>query len=196
MVAVSPFEIIAGPASVWVAPVGSTFPALNALASAIVSPWISLGKTDGGVKVKVSQSVQRLRVDQLTGPVKAIRTEEDLSVSFALAELTIEILAAALSNATNAMTTTTGASGVIANKMLKLYRGPVVDRWAMLVRGPSPYMDGYAQWEIPIITNQSEFEIGYSREDKATVATEWFALEDSSVQDEGSKFGVLRARTA
>src|SRR3989304_7428136 len=111
---VSPFEIIAGPATVYVAPVGETFPAVNAVPA---GNWLSLGDTDGGVTVEPQQAVNMLRPDQAIGPVKAIRTEVDLHVTFNLAELTLETMAKVLNN----VTVTTGAGP--PRRLLPVARG-------------------------------------------------------------------------
>lgn len=91
--ATTPFDIIAGPADVYVAAVGATVPGVDKAdtdTSFSSNGWVKLGFTEGGVKVKHTQSVVQIMVDQRTGPVKAIRGQEGLEVSFAMAELTLE----------------------------------------------------------------------------------------------------------
>ncbi len=111
----APYEIIAGPADLWVAPVGETFPDVD---DAPAGGWVALGDTEGGVKAKHSQSIELLRTDQSTGPVKAIRSEEMLEISTNLAHLTLENFAYLLNRVTvgtsygdSAATLTTALAG-------------------------------------------------------------------------------------
>jgi len=185
---VSPFEIIAGPATVYVAPVGEAFPAVNAVPA---GNWLSLGDTDGGVTVEPQQAVNMLRTDQAIGPVKAIRTEVDLHVTFNLAELTLETMAKVLNN----VTVTTGGSP--SRRILPIGRGTsVVQQLAMLIRGPSPYGDFDCQWEIPRIVQSGAPSMMYGREDKSVLTTEWNAIVDPNAASVNEIFGRLVAQDA
>jgi len=98
----TPFDIIAGPADVYVAAVGATVPGVDKAdtdSSFSSNGWVKLGFTEGGVKAKHTQSVTMLTVDQRTGPVKAIRSAEGLEISVGLAQLTLERYRYALNSA-------------------------------------------------------------------------------------------------
>lgn len=114
---VTPYEVVAGPAKVYLAPVGTSFPSISDIESCFDPAWIVLGKTDGGVKVSHAQTIVPLRVDQVTAPVKAIRSEEDLMVEFSIVELTVENYATVM-NQLAAGSTVDGSS-----KVINLYRG-------------------------------------------------------------------------
>src|SRR5881394_4639735 len=92
----TPFEIIAGVCDVYVAPVATDFPAVD---EAPGTAWQPLGHTDGGVKVGHAQTVVELRTDQVTAPVKGVRSEESCQITFSLAEVTPENYALALNQA-------------------------------------------------------------------------------------------------
>lgn len=188
--AVAPFEIIAGPADAYVAVVGTAFPAVNAAPPAAFE-W--LGRTDGGVTVTHTQNIENLMVDQIPNPVKAIRTEEGLTVSFNLAEITLERYRRVLNDI--ALVTTAAAVGVAGTKHFQLQRGVDVVYVAMLVRGPSPYMDANAQFELLKVAQTADPEISFVRDDKSVLATEWTAYADLA-QPEGQQFGILRAQNA
>src|ERR1700757_3696259 len=98
--ATTPYDIIAGPATVYIhTTAGTAAPAVNASAGTITGAgWAALGLTEGGVKVKHTQSITQLMADQRSGPVKAIRAQEGLEISFALAELTLANFGLALNN--------------------------------------------------------------------------------------------------
>lgn len=187
----SPFEIIAGPASVFIGDTTATFPLIDE-APAFEDGWTSLGDTEGGVTARHTQSVELLRTDQSTGPKKAIRSEEGLEIEFALAELTLENYAKALDDVT---ISTTAASGTVAgSKSIKPFRGLDVKQYSLLVRGPSPYLDGNLQFEVPVVVQTEEPEVEFSRDDKAVLATMFVALEDPDAATEDDKFGTIRAQ--
>jgi len=188
-VAVAPFQIIAGPADVYIAPART-----NPVAVHDTTPeeggWVALGRTEGGVTVRHTQSVEMLMSDQDGAPIKAIRSEEGLEIEFALAELDLETYKYALNDAT---ITTTAKSGSSAGwKEIKLYRGDVVARHALLVRGPSPYMDAQLQYQVPIVVQTEEPEVSFTRDDKAVLNVQFSALYD--LDDETAPFGKLLAQ--
>jgi len=94
--ATTPYEIIAGPAYVWAGAYGASYPAINAVPDSAV--WTDLGLTEGGVTARHSQSVELIRADQRSGPVKAIRSEEMMEIETALAQMDLERWAVALNN--------------------------------------------------------------------------------------------------
>jgi hypothetical protein len=183
----APFAVIVGPAEVWVAPVATTFPVVN-VAPAVA--WLSLGKTDGGVTVTHGQTQVKIRVDQVTAPLKIVRTEEDLTIAFNLAELTLETYGRML----NAVTPTADA-GPPATKKIGLYQNVDVSQWALLIRGGSPYGDWNMQYEIPKVAQSGAPSVKFTRDDKAVLSVEFVALYDSS-QSAGEEFGRLKAQSA
>lgn len=186
-----PYEIIAGPADVYVAAVGASFPGVDkADTDGSFSTWTHLGFTDGGVKVKHTQTVDLHKVDQRTGPVKATRSEEGLEITFSLAEPTLENYAVALND--NDVSTDVTPS----RKTLKLYRGLDVAQFAVLVRGPSPYMDAFCQYQVPVCVQTEEPEAEFIRDGKAVLATKFVALEDPNAATADDRFGSLVAQTS
>lgn len=185
--AVAPFEIIAGPANVWIAPTGTAFPAVNAAPG---GGWTALGYTDGGITVTHEQDITQLMVDQLTIPVKTIRTTEGITVEFSLAQLTLERYLYAI-NAPTVVTT----AGPPATKEIPLQQGDVVRTRALLVRGPSPYGDWNMQYELPVVYQAENPSVTFTRDDKAVLATSFTALADTGAAP-GSQFGRLIAQSA
>ena len=195
MPGVSPFEIIAGPAVVYLAPVDTLFPGIEVAAAdnGIGQPFeffVDLGRTDGGVTVTFDQSIQLIRTDQVTGAVKAIRTEETLTVAFNLADLNLENFAQALN------LTAQGVVDLSTEKSIPLYQGVAVQQFAMLVRGDSPYAaDQFLQFELPVVVQTGSPSVAFIRDDKAVLETEWTVLEDQAALNDSLKFGTLRAGT-
>ncbi|KKN41035.1 hypothetical protein LCGC14_0727230 [marine sediment metagenome] len=195
MPGVSPFEIIAGPAEVYLAPVSTVFPGIEVsdADNGIGQPFeffISLGRTDGGVTVTFDQSIQLIRTDQVTGPVKAIRTEETLTVAFNLVDLNLENFAQALNK------TVASVIDLTTEKSILLYQGVAVQQFVMLVRGDSPYAaNDFLQFELPVVVQTGSPSVAFIRDDKAVLETEWTVLEDQDAISEALKFGTLRAGT-
>lgn len=188
--AVAPFEIIAGPADVYIAPART-----NPVAVHDTTPeeggWVHLGRTEGGVTVRHTQSVEMLMSDQDGAPIKAIRSEEGLEIEFSMAELTLEMYKYALNDAT--ITTQAAAGGSAGWKEINLYRGDVVARHAMIVRGPSPYVNAALQYYVPIVVQTEEPEVEFTRDDKAILNVQFSALYD--LENETAPFGKLLAQT-
>lgn len=185
--AVAPFEVIAGPAEVWIAPTGTAFPLVNAAPAA---GWVSLGYTDGGITVSHTQDIETFYVDQIVTPIKTIRTTEGLTVEFAMAQMTLERYAQVMGGAT-----ITTDAGPPATKEFELQRGTTVQTHALLVRGPSPYVDEKMQYELPIVFQSEDPAVTFSRDAMATLSTTWTALADTALP-EGEQFGRLVAQTA
>ena len=75
-----PYEIVAGPLTIWLAPVGTAFPLIDADPA---EAWKLMGTSgtrnysNDGVSVQLSQTIGEARPAGALGPVKAWRTEED-----------------------------------------------------------------------------------------------------------------------
>lgn len=187
----APYEIISGPASIFIAATGTTFPLIDATPS---GSWTDLGKTDGGVEVANEHNVVEFMADQVTQPIKAIRSEQKIRVKFTLTEITLERLAKVLNSQT--VTDTAAGSGVAGIRHFLLEEGADLPVWAMLVRGPSPYMAANMQFELPMVVQVSTFNARFSRQDRMLVATEWLAIYDSAGSTTGGKYGRLVAQDA
>lgn len=184
----SPFEIIAGPADVYIAPASENFPDVD---DTPAGNWLSLGETEGGVKVTHNQTVEMLYTDQNTGPRKAIRSQEGLAIEFSLAELTLETYAKAMNDAT----VTTGISiGTGTARSMAMYQHVDVAEFTFLVRGPSPYMDAFLQYQVPVVIQMGEPTLSFVKNDKAVFAVKFMALVDPDAVAVEDRFGALVAQ--
>ena len=193
-----PYEIIAAPFTVWFAPVGTAFPTVDGVPAVT---WKKVGSSgdlnyfDEGVKVSHAQSMSKFRALGDAGSRKVFRTEEDLSIGLTLADVTLEQYAHALNS--NAITAVAASAGVAGYKKIGLSRGFAVATVALLVRGPSPYMDlGNMQYEVPRAAQSGTPEVVYRKNEPAGLALLWEALVDPNAANEFERFGVLRAMTA
>lgn len=195
----APYEIVAQPFTVWIAPTGTAFPLIDA-APAVA--WVKLGTsgdlnyTEDGVTVTHNQSIEKFRALGSTGPRKAFRTEEELHISLVLADLTLEQYAKALEH--NTVTTTAAGAGTAGYKDVGLSRGLGVERLALLVRSPNgPYGDGWPmQYEVPIVVQVGEPEVVFVKGEPAGLAFEFEALEDPNASVEEERFGRVVAQHA
>lgn len=183
-----PFQILAGPAEVYAAVIGSTFPDVDTTPP---GPWVNLGETEGGVTVRHTQNVELLSTDQHISAVKALRSEEGLEVEFALAELTLEHYVVAM-GAVSGVTTGTAPS----TKIIGLTRGVEPLLKTLLIRGRSPYGDFNAQYEIPLAIQTDEPEVQHVKDDKSILACTFTAMADLSASDPDELFGRFVAQTS
>ncbi len=193
-----PFEVVAQPFTLWLAPVGTVYPLIDAVPG---GSWTKVGTsgdlnyTEDGVTVSHAQSVERWRALGSVGPRKAFRSEEELLISLVLADVSLEQYALALNY--NEVTTV-AAGGEAGYKKVGLSRGLHLPQRALLVRGAgSPYGDDWnMQYEVPVVVQVSEPEIVYVKAEPAGIALEWLALEDPDAASVDERFGRLIAQTA
>lgn len=187
----APYEILAGPADVYVGDFGATFPSVED--DPAEPDWTYIGQTEGGVTVRHTQTVNPLTSDQHTGAVKAIRTEEGLEVEFAIVELTLENYSIALNS--SPVTEDAGAGDTPDTKSIYFHQGVHVDLRRLLVRGRSPYGNFPAQYEIPVAYQQESPEVAFVKDDKSVLACVWAVLEDLDADEDSERFGRLVAAT-
>lgn len=179
-------DVVAGPAHVWVARVGSVFPEPDGI---IGSAWLSLGQTVGGVSVDYKQSVVKVQGDLGTGTIYAYRDMESLTVSFAIVSSTLALLSKALNDA--AIEAIPGDDTVLA---VPLYQGPPVARYALLVRGPSPYVEAnHQQYQVPVVSQLGDIRQSYGRDGMSVVPFSLEAIEDPAALAANLRFGQLIA---
>jgi hypothetical protein len=178
----APYEVIAAPLTVWVAPTGTAKPAVNAAPS---GAWVKLG-TSGpknygtkGVVVTHNETIVKWRPAGGTGHRKAWRTEEFISVEFDLIDLTAEQYAYALNTAT---VTTSGNA-----KSIPLQQGAIVSQVALLARGLSPINETFAaQYFLPIAIEDGTAAPTYAGEGVPAA----LSLKFDSIEDPANGYGT------
>ena len=187
-----PYEILAGPLSVYFAPTETPFPAITDTDETITDggTWTPIGFTEGGIKVAHPQTVVELRADQVTGVIKAVRSEEGLEITFDIASLTLENYALALNQAI------TGPGTSAGEKYVKLYRGGFqVETFSLLCRQGhlSPYGDKPLSFEVPVVFEAGSPEDTHSKDNKAVLAVSLHAMVDPNRADDSESFGRVNA---
>lgn len=197
----APYEIVAQPFGLWLAPVGTTFPDIDADPAA---PWVKVGTSGSlnytekkGVTVGHKQTVDLWKSLGSTGPRKAFRTEEEMKVSIELADISLEQYTLTLNH--NAVTTQAAGVGTAGYKSIGLSRGLSVIQKALLVRGAaaSPYGANWnAQFEVPIAVQVASPTVTFMKGTPAGLELEWVAIEDTSASNERERFGRLIVQNA
>lgn len=188
----TPYEIVGAPLTLWLAPVGTAFPLVNA---APAGTWVKIGTNgtrnlEGGVTVRHSQTLNKVRPGGALGAVKAFRSEEDLSFSLTLWDITLEQYMLALNS--NTLTTTAAGVGTAGFKKLGLSRGQFVKEYALLARGVSPYDEAMtAQYQVPRCYQSDSPEVVYQKANPAGLKLTFEALEDLGAASEDVRFGSM-----
>lgn len=186
-----PYEVLVGVGKLYIADAGTAAPDLDAEPDA--QDWTELGETDGGVKVTKSQNVEKYSSDQRTGNIKAVRTEEGVTIETNLNENSLEKLAYAIGGT---ITTVAPGSGTIGTKSLNLHRGVTVDQYAFLFRGDSPYGNFPGQYYVPVCIFSEDVEMEFKKDDKTLVPIKIEALEDPDAATEDERFGFVIYQSA
>lgn len=196
----NPFEILAAPLTVWLAPVGTAFPLVNAAPAAA---WIRIG-TNGdanydeeGVTVSHTKKDELARVAGRNGPIKAFTTEEDLMISLKLMDVSLEQYATALNRLATGVTTTAAGVGTPGTRRMGLSQGSDPMVYALLARGVgvSPYADGMnMQYEVPRVFQSGNPKPVFRKGKPATLELEFTALEDLNAANASERFGRLVAQ--
>lgn len=185
----APHEIVAFPLTVYVAPTGTAFPAINA---APAGAWFLLGTSgarnydEAGVNVTESQTVETFTGASSTAPRKAFRTAEGLVLGFTLVDLTPEQYAKVLDDV--AVTNVVGPPG---HKAFAQLRGVDVKTYALLARGESSVDNALnMQFEWPTVFQSGDPAPAFSKGAPAGLAVEFTALEVVA-----NAFGTVRTQT-
>lgn len=184
------YEILSGAGTLYIAPSEEAAPEVDA---APAGSWEEMGETDGGVKVKYSQEIEKQYTDQRAGAVKAIRKEESLVIETNLAQATLENLAQAMGGLT--VTDTAAGAGTIGIREMGMSQGGEVSEFSMLFRADSPYGDYPAQYYVPRGFFGGEQGMEYKKDDKVLIPSVFEALEDLDAA-QAARFGTYTAQDA
>lgn len=188
--ATEPYEILVGVGTLYIAPAGTAKPALTAAPS---GSWRALGDTKDGVKITKTSKVEGFSPDQHTGKVKAVRTEEGVTIETQLVESTLENLADVINGT---VTDTAPGSGTIGTRTLKMYKGADVSEFAFLFRGDSPYGDYPGQYYLPRGYFDDDVELEFTKDGETVIPAKFEALEDLDAATEADRFGIIEYQDA
>lgn len=185
------YEILTGVGALYIAPASEAAPAVDATPA---GSWRALGETKDGVKVTHDQKITKIFVDQETGAIKVVRSEESMKIETKLAIGTLENLADVLGVD---VTDTAPGAGTIGLRDISNYRGRDVDEFALLFRGDSPYGETFpAQYYVPRGYFDGAAEEEYKEDGNMLIPVTFEALVDLTAATDADKFGKLTAQDA
>lgn len=186
----SPFDQLTGVLAVWLAPVGTTPPAINVEPS---GSWKRLGATDGGQTVKHAGSLTKFTDDDHTGKTHVVRPEQDPTVAMTLVGLTLENYGKVVNDAVPVVVT-----GPPATKKIPLKRPYIPENYAMILRGEvmSPYGALPGMYVIPKGAFDGEPEAAFTKDERTGLEIEFCILEDDDQTDPDMSLGWLIVQTA
>lgn len=190
----SPDEIICAPFTIWIAPVGTAFPALTAEPA---GAWRKLGThgarsySENGTAIQHSQQHQTSKPAGRSGTSFTFASDEELRIAVELYDLTLEQYAHVLGQ--NVVTVNPAQAGLPGTRSIGLsLRRRADSSVAILVRGPSPYDENLiGQYEVPIARQVGTPRPIFRKNAPAILAVEWLALEDPNATSEDTRFGRL-----
>ena len=192
-----PFEIVMAPVDVFLANEGEAWPTAD---QAVSGNWMPLGtagkrnQSEGGVTLTHGQTLKEHFTTGSSGPVKVVRTGEELTIDVEIEDLTLEQYAKALNNA--GLYTIAQAAGVAGAKVMPLRQGFDVATFALLLRAPSPYGDGMnMQYQFPKVYQSASPAVKFNANgDAATLKFTFKALEDPNADSDAMRFGSVVAQ--
>lgn len=188
-----PYEMTSGPLEVYIAPVGESMPAIGTEPPG--GNWTLIGTLgsqeygEDGVTIAHAETVNDIRGVGSTGPLKAFRSAEELTVAVMLMDATLQELTRAL-NLTAVATDTNDYT-------LDLYKGLTVPYRALLVRGEdkSPHGASYnIQWQLPRVRPDSAPSLVFNKTGPAMYQLQFRVMEDLSAASVSARFGIVRAQ--
>jgi len=184
-----PFAQITGTAKIYLAPVRTAPPAINATPGA---SWIYLGETDGDQAIAHTGPLTFFRVNERTGPSKAVRPEEDVIVTFTLVDLTYANYARVLHATSNVVAATTPA-----RETMPFRRGQCPVQYALLMHGSadSPFGLYPAYNYIPVVVSDSEPTVTRAKDGRAALECTFTAMEDYQATNVLYALGYAVAQT-
>ena len=189
----APFEIIAAPFTLYLAPVGTEFPTME---TDPLELWYKVGTSgtksydEAGVTVTHDDTKTTFTPAGGRIPRKVWRTEEQIKIECELVDLSPEQYAKALND--QVVTTVAAGVGIAGEKNFPLELGADVALFALVARGPSTVDDSLvAQYEVPIVYQGEKPAPVHTKGKPASLKLGFYALEDDVL---GS--GKLRIQTA
>jgi hypothetical protein len=190
-------EIIAAPFTVWIAPLGTPFPAPNAEPAA---PWTPVGTSGArsydraGVTVSHQRSYETAIPAGMTASPFAFLGSQSMRVRVQLLDFSLEQYSHALGG--NPVETVAISNGALARKTIGLgIAARTQTFFALMLRGQSPYNNDLpAQFELPRCMEGGQgvdFTFGVSN--PVQTALEFIVLHDPAATSEQTIFGRLLA---
>jgi hypothetical protein len=191
-----PYEVIAGPATLYIADYGTTFPLVDATPA--TPGWAKIGTSgdlnydEEGITIEHAQETSPWRALGDAGTRKMFRMSEDFRLRVILVDMTLEQYRYALEH--NTVGDTAAGAGTAGFRKLGLSRNLDMTARALLVRmtGLSSYGSVWnAQYEIPRAQQTGNPSPVIRKGQPMGLALEWTALVDTTASTPEEYFGRL-----
>jgi hypothetical protein len=172
----APYDIFVGSADVWVAPVGTAFPAIDAEPG---SPWVLVGTrgakqySDSGLTIRSNITTNAIRSLGSILTIKNVRSDADFQVEFVVMDTTPDQLAISFGTDPSTIDDNTDDESFAVNF------SPIPLQRAVLVRtGQSPFGAGAnSQLEIAAADQLGSAEGAFSKTEGLGFQHLWSAVE-------------------
>ena len=188
-----PNEILTGPVSVFVATAGTANPEIGVADADLPAAWNLLGASlsDDGLVLTPSDALEPTRTLDSPRRKKLHRTEDDLEITCALVDLTVETFGRVLNNA--AVTSQAASGGTAGYRQVTIGRGFDINYFAVLVRGTSPYNPAfYAQYHFACAHVQLTDGPTFVKSPAAMLGVTILPIDDTNI----NAYGTYRAQNA
>ena len=196
----APYELVAAPLSLYLAPTGTAFPTVDTPAASFPVGWVPVGSniygptydTDAaGITVTHNQTFATFTPVGTTAPIKIWRTDEQLTIAITLADITPAMYSIALNDV--AITQVVATTGVAGTSSIPLLQGITVSTYALLARGISSFNDQLgAQYQVPAIYQSANPAPVFKKGAPAELAITFATILDPL----GNGFGTLVQQSA
>jgi hypothetical protein len=191
-------EIVAAPLQLYVAPISTAFPAVDATQSQITTGGWTLVGVNGnldhdqaGATVTHNATYSTFTSVGNTAPTKIWRTNEQLEVSITLADISPASYALALNDV--AVTTITATTGAAGEQDIPLLQGLTVACFALLAVGVSALNNNLqAMYCVPCVYQSAAPAPVYKLGSPAELALTFATILDPN----GNGFGTFRQQTS
>lgn len=194
----APWEVIAGPAEIYIAAAGTARPTIATypLPAPSSPTWVGLGTNkelnydEQGIRIASPQEITKWKSLGDTGSRKAFRVSEDFQFGVKVVDITLEQWAHALNG--NTITPTAQAGAAAGSRKIGLSRGPGVVSFALLIRYPSPYgADLWGQIWVPYAINEGQTELMFQKGTPAGLDFLFSAMINPAAASDDERFGVI-----
>ncbi len=195
MAAQDPREIVVGALTLYLAP---AVEAEDDIDGTPTTNWVLLGTTgdenyaEAGIVITHSQTIRQTFAVGATGPLKANRQQEQLTIGMSLMDLSVAQYTKVLNN-TAKSTDTAPAIDYVG-----LRRGLDVTTLSLIARGVglSPSGAFPLMFYVPRVYQSADPALTFSKDAEAMLAVVWTALEYQSAATEPERFGRFVVQTS
>jgi hypothetical protein len=178
--AVTPFNIVQGPAVITAASYGTSIPTDASMLTSPAASFTDLGGTTGGITLEIDETIGDIKVDQIMDPVGGRITARTIQVTTTLMENTLSNFLLALNNAATVSTgTATGGQNysklvptTTTSAVQPLFTSLIIDGWGPTLATGQPAVQ---RMVLPKVLSQPKISQKFDMANQANVAVTFTA---------------------